>query len=259
MRIAILSPSRDQGITTVSIILGLTFAQTQGMRVCLTICGMDNSSLEAYLGISKYDDKTKSITQIIRLLESNSISGDDIVDYCTKIEERFEVLNTSAPNVDRDESAKLLKFVIPNLSHDVVITDVQTELWEETTQETIKTADVVIIVLSQNIHTVNKLHAWRESEFYHSIRSKPTVHIINKYDGYVSAFRDFTKQTGLKHIQCCKLSYSPFIKRTANLGKLYTILPYILERDARVCELNLDLKECMQVMMAHMGERCSWR
>ena len=85
------------------------------------------------------------------------------------------------------------------------------------------------------------------------------MYVINKFDGYVSAFPDFTKQAGIKHIQCCKLSYSPFIKKTANLGKLHTILPFILDRDVRVCELNNDLKECMQVITAHMGVKCNWR
>jgi cellulose biosynthesis protein BcsQ len=259
MKIAVMSPSRDQGITTASILLGLTLAQTQGLSVCLTHSGLDNSSLEAYLGISKYNDKTKSITQIIRLLESHAIAGDEIADYCTKIENKFEILNTAAPNIDKEESAKLLKFIIPNLKHDIVITDVETELWEETTKQIIQTADVIIIVMSQNIHTINKLEAWRESEYYNCIRGKPTMYIINKFDGYVSAFRDFTKQARLKHMQCCKISYSPFIKKTANMGKLHTIIPYILERDVRVCELNNDLKECMQVIKAHMGERSNWR
>lgn len=259
MKIAVMSPSRDQGITTVSVLLGLTLAQTQGQSVCLTHSGMDSFSLDSYLGISKYNDKTKSITQIIRLLETHAISGNDIADYCTKIENNFELLNTAAPDVNGEESAKLLKFVIPNLNHDIVITDVKTELWEETTQQTLQTADVVIIVLSQNIQTVKKLEAWKASEYYAAIRGKPTMYIINKFDGYVSSFRDFTKQAGLKHIQCCKISYSPYIKRTANLGKLHTLLPYIIERDVRVCELNNDLKECMQVIMAHMGKRCNWR
>jgi len=259
MKIAVMSPSRDQGITTVSILLGQALAQTQGLTVCLTHSGLQNNALESYLGQKNIVDKTKSISQLIKLLESNSIGGNDVGEFCTQIVHNFDFLNTVETNINDEVSARLLKFIIPNVKHDVVITDIVTELWENTTQQVIQLADIVIIVLSQNLLTVEKFNAWKESEYYNLLKGKPIMYVINKYDGYISAFRDYTKKSSLKHVQCCKISYSPFICKTANLGQLQTLLPYIIQKDLRVCELNNDIRECMQLIMAHMGEQFNWR
>lgn len=259
MKIAVMSPSRDQGITTVSILLGQALAQTQGLTVCLTHSGLQNTALESYLGQKNIKDKTKSITQLIKLLESNSINGNVIGEFCTKIVHNFEIINTDATNINVEVNAHLLKAVIPNVKHDIVITDIVTELWENTTQQVIQLADIVIVVLTQNLLTVNKFENWKESEFYSLLKDKPIMYVINKYDSYISAFRDYTKKASLKHIQCCKISYSPFICRTANLGQLQTLLPFVIEKDIRVCQLNNDIRECMQVIMAHMGEQFNWR
>ncbi len=259
MKIAVLSPSRDQGITTVSALLGQALAQTQGLTVCLTHSGLENYDLESYLGQKNKEDKTRSITQLIKLLETNSINGNVIDEFCTQIVHNFEFLNTVTTNISREVSSKLLKTVIPNANHDIVITDIVTELWEDSTQQVIQLADIVIIVLTQNLNSIKKLEKWKKSDFYDFLKGKPTMYIVNKYDSYISSFRDYTKKLYLKHIQCCKISYSPFICRTANLGQLQTLLPYIIKKDTRVCGLNNDIRECMQVIMAHMGEQFNWR
>jgi cellulose biosynthesis protein BcsQ len=259
MKIAVMSPSRDQGITTVSILLGQALAETQGLTVCLTYSGLQNTPLESYLGLKSTGDRTKSVTQLMKLLESNSISGNDIGEFCSKIAHNFDFLNTVNLDKNDEDNIKLLKFIIPNVNHDIVITDITTELWEPATQQVIELSDIVLIVLTQNATTAEKLNVWRSSGYCRLLKGKPIMYVVNKYDGYISAFKEYTRKYSIKHKQCCKISYSPFICRTANLGQLHTLLPYIVKRDIRVCELNSDIRECMQLLMAHMGEQFSWR
>ncbi|WP_105614124.1 hypothetical protein [Vallitalea okinawensis] len=259
MKIAVISPGRRQGATTVSVLLGVALAQTQNLRVCLTHTGTYSESINTFLGLKEIQDKTRSLTQVIKLLEANAISGEEISDYCIKLGANLDIINTASHALSQADSDRLLSFVLQNLKHDVVITDVTTEFYEETTQGVIDSSDLVIMVLTQAKDILKKFELWRQSNYYKKLQDKGLIFIVNQYDPYVGAFRDMTKHLGLKHRRCCKIAYSPFIKRTGNQGKLHTILPYIMDKDVRVIELHNDIKECLHVITANLGMPMDWR
>lgn len=261
MNISVISPSRGQGSTTVSTLLALALAKTQNYTVCLTQTGNYSRAMSGYLGIKSLTDKTRSLTQVIKLLESNAISGDEISDYCLQVPDvqNLQIFDTSADEFTDEDNAKLLKFVIENLNHQVVITDVATEIYDELTQSVLDSSDLVVMVLTQSAAVGDRLRQWEHSNVLDYLDSKGLVYIINQFDPYVEAFRDTTKRLRLRHKRCAKISYNPFIKRTSNMGKLTTILPYILDRDPRVVPLNNDIKECLAVILANLGRRMTWR
>jgi cellulose biosynthesis protein BcsQ len=260
MKIAVISPDRRQGGTTVSILLALALAQTQKYTTCLTYTGNDNRSITGCLGMKPSEDKTRTLTQVIKLLESNAISGNEILDYCLQVPgvPNLQIIDTASETISDDDNAKLLKFVIENINHQVVITDVATEIFEDTTQTVIDNSDLVVVVLTQTREAWEKLKMWEAAKIMDRLDKKGVVYIFNHYDPYVEAFRHTTKRMNLKHRRCAKISYNPFIKRTSNMGKLQTILQYILSMDPRVIELNNDLKECLMVVLANLGRRTVW-
>lgn len=260
MKISVISPDRRQGGTTISVLLALALAQTQNYTTCLTYTGNNNNSIAGALGIKPSEDKTRSLTQVIKLLESNAISGDEILDYCTQVPgvPNLQIIDTSSDAITAEDNAKLLKFVIGSLNHQIVITDVTTEIYEDITDTVIENSDLVVMVLTQSREIKEKLRHWESAQIMSKLNRKGLVFIINQYDPYVEAFRDTSKSLKLRHTRCAKISYNPFIKRTSNIGKLQTILPYILEKDPRVIELNNDLKECLTVVLANLGKRMVW-
>lgn len=260
MRISVISPDRRQGGTTVSIMLALALAQTQNYTVCLTYTGNSGNSIAGALGIKPSGDKTRSLTQVIKLLESNAISGDEILDYCIQVPgvPNLQIIDTSSDAITDEDNAKLLKFVIGSLNHQIVITDVTTEIYEGITETIIGNSDLVVMVLTQSREIKEKLKHWEAAQTMERLNRKGLVFIVNQYDPYVEAFRDTTKSMKLKHTRCAKISYNPFIKRTSNIGKLQTILPYLLDKDPRVIELNNDLKECLAIVLANLGKRMAW-
>lgn len=260
MKIAVISPDRRQGGTTVSILLALAMAQTQNFTTCLTYTGNNQSSIAGALGIKPLEDKTRSLTQVIKLLESNAISGDEILDYCIQVPNvpNFQIIDTSSDAITSEDNAKLLKFVIGSLNHQIVITDVTTEIYEDITNSVIDSADLVVMVVTQSREIKEKLKLWESANIMNRLSQRGLVFIVNQYDPYVEAFRDTSKSMKIKHSRCAKVSYNPFIKRTSNIGKLQTILPYILDKDPRVIELNNDLKECLAIVLANLGKRMKW-
>lgn len=260
MKIAVISPDRRQGGTTVSVLLALALAQTQNYRTCLTYTGNDNLSIMGCLGLKPFEDKTRNLTQVIKLLEAHAISGEEISDYCIKVPgvPNLQIIDTASDTISDEDNSKLLKFVIENLHHEIVITDVATEIYDDITRAVIDQSDLVVMVLTQSRDIGNKLKYWETAGVLEYVNNKGLVFIFNQYDPYVEAFRDTTKRMGLRHRRCAKISYNPFIKKTGNQGKLQTILPYILKKDPRVIELNNDLKECLMTVLANLGRKTVW-
>ncbi|MDQ0885046.1 cellulose biosynthesis protein BcsQ [Paenibacillus sp. V4I9] len=260
MKIAIISPDRKQGGTTISVMLALALAQTQNLTTCLTYTGNDNKAVASFLGLKTLEDKTRSLTQVIKLLEANAISGDEISDYCLKLPgvPNLQIIDTASDTISNEDNTKLLKFVIENLNHEMVITDVATEIYDEITRSVIDNSDLVVMVLTQSRDVADKLKYWESVGVMDYLNKKGLVFIFNQFDPYVEAFRDTTKRINLRHRRCAKISYNAFIKRTSNMGKLQTILPYIIDKDPRVIELNNDLKECLMIILANLGRKTIW-
>lgn len=260
MKIAVISPDRRQGNSTISALLAVTIAQTQNLTTCLTYTGNHNHSLSNYLGIKSLEDKTRNLTQIIKLLEASAITSQEIQDYFLKVPnvDNLQIIETASDNISDENNSKLLKFVIENLNHQVVITDVTTEIYDEATQNVIDSSDLIIMTLTQSKEVGDKLVAWESKGILDYLNKKGLVYIFNKFDPHVDAFRNSTKKLNLKHRRCAKLSYNPFIKKTSNIAKLQSIVPYILDKDPRVIELNNDLKECMLVILSNLGRRTIW-
>ncbi|MDX8360762.1 hypothetical protein [Cytobacillus sp. IB215316] len=258
MRIAVISPDRRQGGTTASILLALAMAETQNLTSCITYTGNNNISMSSYLGITKVEDRTRNLTQVIKLLEANLITGKEIGDYCTKIGSNIQILDTASSSITDEDNAKLLEYALEHLSHDVVITDVATELYDPVTQAVLDKSDLIVMVLSQSQDIFRKLKVWHEEGVLEELDRRGLVFLLNQFDPYVGAFRDYSKKLGFPHRRFCKISYNPFVKKESNVGKLHTIMPRIVKNDYRMIELNNDIRECLMVILSNLGRVTVW-
>lgn len=260
MRIGVMSPSRKQGITTASILIASAFADTQGTKVCLVHTGEDNFPINNALGIEELNDITKSFTQLVKLLEAEAISGKEVSDYCTKVSLNLDVLHLSSESVSREVSSKHIPFLIESLEHDVVVVDIDTEPQDPITLSIMKNIDFFVVVLSQSNDVYRKLELWKEYEYLAQLEKKGIMYVFNQYDQYTGAFRNASKSIGVRHTRCCRISYNPFIRRMSNENRLHQIIEYVVNRDAKVVELNNDIKEILQVITANLlGHRLIWR
>jgi hypothetical protein len=255
MRIGVISPNRQQGITTTSVLLSAAFAHVQNVTTVLIHAGLDDYTINNILGLYDEGDITKSFSQLIKLLEVNAIGKNDISDYCDNVFANFDVLHLSAS----EDSKQYIPFVTKSISHQVVIVDFDLEPGDEVTLELIEQMDMFVVVMSQSIDTLYKFDYWRECGYFDRLDKKGAVFLFNKYDPYVSAFRDLTKSVGLKHTRCCRLSYNPFIRQLYNMGELQNAIYHIVDKDIRFLELNNEVKEILHVVAGNLGMNVLWR
>lgn len=258
MKIAVVSPAHKQGASCVSALIALAFAKTQDKHVCLTYTG-SNKEISNYLGLSsEYTDKTRTASQIAELLKVNAIKPDDLAEYCEKVGNNLDLLKTEINYLDSIDSSKLMEFLVGSLPHEIVITDITTDIFEDVTKKVIEKSDMVLIVTTQDGKVNEKLKAWMASEHFKLAQSKGTLLIVNKFSSIVGNMKPYNKM-GFKSSRLAKIHYNPFIIKTANMGQLGTLMDYIVNKDSRVIELNQDIKELLQVICANAGFKAQWK
>lgn len=255
MKIAIISPISHSGTTMVSLLLGQALATTQSLTVMLTYTGTNRRICE-YLNVSSIADKTMSITQVVKLLESQAISPEDITDYSTPVTTNLRIMDTADPVLDAEDGTKLMSYVYKNVTTDISICDVSTEIYDTVTQELFDASDAVVFVIQPDTHSYDMLKLWKESEYWP--KDKDIMVVVNRYNEEIDALRNISKKIGMAHANVCKLHYNPYITKYANTNESATMLPYVLQKDPRVVELNNDLREMCQYVVSNMEGSFKW-
>ena len=255
MRIGIISPYHHAGVTTVALMLGQCIASTQAASVCLTYTG-ENQSIKRYIGINDVQDATRSISQVVKLLNANAIQPGDLGDYTIKLGTNLELMDTYSNSITPEESADVLSYVLEHIQRDVVICDISSELDSPETQAIFDKCDQVIMVIEPSTRNIEAGRMWLESSYWP--KKLHTMLLVNKYSPEIMPLSEAAKTVGIKMRDTCKLHYHPLIMKESNKQVLDTVMPFIIARDYRVIELNSDLKECVQFLFSNMSLKTRW-
>jgi hypothetical protein len=255
MRVAVISPVKRTGITTCSLMIGHMIAATQSVSVCMTHTG-SNYDIRAFNGIEENEDMTRSISQVARLLEAKAIGPENLPEYCTKLATNIELMDTDSESITDEEGTNIMSFVYNNIPREFVFCDINTELFEDTTQAILKASDAVILVATPSDKVMKAAQDYLLSEFWP--KDKKTMFLVNLYDPQIASLSELSKMVGMKVRDTCKIRYNPLIMQNCNKGTLDTMTPYIIQKDPRVIELNIDLKECIQFLYAGTSRKVKW-
>lgn len=255
MKIAVISPTHHAGVTTTSLMLAYTIAMTQAAGVCLTYTGV-NEDIKQYVGVPETKDATRSISQVVRLLEANAISPENLSEYSVKLTTNLELMDSASDVITADESSSLLSFVFENIPTDVTICDISSELGDEATQSIFKHCDILVMVVNTSLQSLENARKWKESVYWP--KDIPTMLVVNRYDPQIMAISEIAKRVGVKVRDTCKIHYNPLIQQNCNKETLDTVIPYIIAKDPRLIELNMDMKECIQFLFSQMSMKIRW-
>lgn len=254
MKIAVVSPFHRTGISTVTALLGYCLVWTQQASTVISYSGY--SDMARYLGTSELEDKTRSISQLSKLLTAGAIAPENITEYCVPLIKDLYMLDTTSPIVTADEKSKILSFVFDRVPTDFVICEVNSELYEDTTKSLLDDSDIIIMVFHPYRTQFDEVKRYMNSEYWP--KDKPILFLCNQYDDVVKPLRDISRDMGIKHFNLCKLHYNPWIMKMAEAGKLDEIVPYMIQKDPRVIELNNDMREWMSFIQSYSGRRVRW-
>lgn len=257
LRIAVITPINRCGASVVTTVLAQSAAITQEMKTVITYTS-PRRTLPTYLDVKRQvEDKTRSISQVVKLLQADAISTDELDEYAVKLDDNCYMMDTVAESITREEALMVQKYVFTHVKADMVLCDISEAIDDPTAQELIAVADAVCFVLNPDTTSIDAFRIWKESAFWP--KDKDYFCVISRYDDDIIGVRQFAKACGVPTKHMCKVHYNPFIVKACNESFLKDIVPYAYEhKDKRVLQLRSDIKELMSWCMTEGGYRLKW-
>lgn len=256
MKIAVISPFHRTGITTIATLMGYCLTWTQQVSTVMSYAG--KSDMPRYLGTESLDDKTRSISQLSKLLNAGAIAPENITEYCVPMIKDLFLLDTTSNIVSADEKSKLLSFVFDRVPTDFIVCEVNSELYEDNTIELIENADIIVMVFEPYRTQFDAVKRYLQSEYWPKNKNNSIMFLCNRYSDITIPLRDVSKDLGVKHVNMCKLHNNPWIMKLADAGKLDELVPYVIQKDPRVIELNNDMREWMSYIQNTRSVHVRW-
>lgn len=239
-KILVMSPLHHLGASVISAFIAQTV--TFGNKTSTLLFNEPDSLLPRFLGIESVNDPTRSVMQIVKLIDSNAINDRDLLDYCYIVSKNFNLLNlTDRSLTDRDRQ-QVVQHVYNRVPTDIVICDNSEGLNDESSKVLIEESDTIFLIIDMSQQAAIALKEWLTDPILEKEKDKVFV-IVNSYNEVVSSVRDFAKYLGLPASRVAKLHYNPWINKCCNNGGLHTILPLSKEFDPRVANLKNDIDE----------------
>lgn len=262
MKVAVLSPLSKQGRTTISILLGHALAYMSSLEVCVTYLGLQ-SNMPKYLGVSELtEDKTRSTSQIIKLIESGGFTPEELVHYMISLDRQFKLLNTSTELTQLKDSEALISYISSIEDYNTIrIIDVDTELTDQSTQELIEASDLVVMVIDQTMESAEYIKNFKEDiEVAHMFPpDTKTIYIVNKFNPLIMSHRDTSKMYGIRHRKTSKVNYEPRLVKMANNGRLDETIRLIHKGNLHLLGLDQDVTDLARIVGNNLGIQVNWR
>lgn len=247
-KILVMSPLHNIGSTVVATMLaqGLTFDN----KTSTLVFTQEDSNLPEYLGVTDIHDPTRSIMQVVRLIDSGAIEDKDILDYTYGYVKNGWLMNMVDPALAASDREQVIDHVYSRVPTDVVICDNSEDITSPMTAKLLEESDMLFIVTDMSMKCQRHLQAWLETPLLKNFSD--TFIIVNRYDETVYALRNFAKSIKIAANRVCRLHYNPWIQKCSLNGQLHTILPLAREIDPRVSNLNNDVTEWIQCVNGTM-------
>ncbi len=265
MKILVSSPVHGQTGNTVALaFLALSFALTQKKSVCITHADFKNDDLRRMFGIEETEDITKSLSQVVKLLQSNSIEASDVVDYATQIMSGLDLYTTKEMTLEQSELFDFYEFLLNKMTiYNHVLIDMDEEYTSPISKLCQKIADTIIITVDQNDHVLesaknfkNEIIAQHEINRKHGEADKNILFLLNNYDPIISPYKKVANKLGVPHNKLIVLHHNPYIAKCENTGKIDTPFIKALENNMSVVQLRNDMKQACKIIL---GKEFTWK
>ena len=238
-KILVISPLHNLGTSTVSSMMAQAMAMNN-KSVMLTFMQPD-ATIPTYLGIDGFNDPTRSIMQVSKLIDTGALRNKDILDYAYQFHPNCHLLNVADPSLTTTDRLSLVSHVFEHTPTDVVIVDDSSDIDSRSITEMLDLTDLTFVVINMSTTSAYHLKVWLNET---KLKDNPNIFIIvNYYNEVVADLRGFAKSIGIPANRVAKVHYNPCIQKCTRNGHLNDVLPLAFEYDPRVAELRSDFSD----------------
>lgn len=247
-KVLVMSPLHNLGATVAAemIAQALTFDNKTSTLLFTQV----NSLLPLYINIMNVNDPTRSVMQIVKLIDNGAIDDQEILDYAFQYTKNSWLLNVADPSLTGRDREQVIMHAYSRVPTDVVVCDNSEDIDSPLTQSLLDESDMLFIVVDMSLKCRKHLDAWLKSP---QLKDSPNVYIlVNRYNEVTSAVRNYAKVISTPANRVCKLHYNPWIEKCTTISQLHTVLPLARDLDPRVANLNNDMSEIIQCINGAM-------
>lgn len=256
MRLSIISPLNRSGCSVVATMIAQGAALTQEWKTVVTYTSRERI-LPTYLNLLEYtEDRTRSISQVVKLLQARAISSDELDEFAIKVAPNFYIMDTVSETITDEEALMVQKYVYTNITADIVLCDISESIEDPSAQELMEVSDAVCFVVNPDNVSISALRVWMGSEYWP--KDKPTFIVVNRFDEAIIGLRPYAKRCEISAKNACTLHYNPFITKACNEYFLSEIVPYAYDKDPRTLNLRNDIRQLMSWLSNATGRKLKW-
>lgn len=258
MNIFVTSPTKGQcGVTTAAVFISAALAMIQNRSACLTHTDFSKVGISNMFRLPKDTDIAKSLSQVVTLLQTNSINSDEVKFYAEPLTETFYYYTTPIQNLTESETVDSFTYLLEQFkacfSHVVIDSDSEDDAM--ISREVLKNSDVIVIVINHNIESIEKAVALKrqiENSNQGKRSSKENEKLIlfclNHYDPKIDSFKTVARRLGVNHRDLMTIRETHFIPKCQNRGSIEDVFNFALGDDARIPFLKEDMKRICSIL-----------
>ena len=243
-KVLVMSPLHQTGASTVAALMAQSL--TYDNKTTTLVYTSPDSLVPNYLGVKNVDDPTRSIMQVVKLIDSNAIRDTDILDYAVPFSKNAYLLSFGDSTLPTRDALQIVQHVYKRVPTDVCIVDSSDDIDTPITDKLLGNTDCVFIVISPTQKYFIHLKYWME---HTELGKRDDVYVVvNHYDPVVASVRDIAKMLGMPANKVCTLHENPWIRKSTLNGQLHTVVPCVKGVDPRVTNLTSDLRGFSQII-----------
>lgn len=218
--VSVASPVHGQaGNTTVALILAKLLAN-KGKRVCLTHLSARSGAFFSYLGLDRLEDKTRTPSQVAKLILAGTFEKSSISDYCVTAG-NIDVFSNNSESLTDEDMERVQHFLFDSGAFDILIVDVDINLDTPAAKTALTRSDLLVVTLTQSS---NVLERYKETKLNEYVLKG--LYLCNHYSPDIGSLPAFAKAYGIPGKNYAKLSPSINLMKLANDGMLGEFCAY---------------------------------
>lgn len=239
MIISVLSPhAYNSGNTVTSILTGLGLSELK-RRIFLSHLSPQSPAMERYLGVTSFEDKTSTPSQLVKLMREGAIKAEDIGDYCKQVNDFLDVFTNTATNFSSQDMSTLVDYLVTSETpYEYLVFDVDVSTDTDSAQLVIRKSDIVILNLTQSFVELDRFKEEREN-ILKLCKGKKVIMVCSMFDAKVGKSKEIIKYLGEK-TSIFPIRFNTWVRWGCNNGKLPYMFLQGKTKDPDVIEIFRD-------------------
>jgi Flp pilus assembly CpaE family ATPase len=244
-------------VTTAAVFITAALAMAQRRNVCLTHTDFTSYNINAMFRLPKESDIAKSLSQVVTLLQTNSVNVNDLPCYTEAITETFHYYTTPIQNLTESETVQYFTYLLNQFKKCFAHVIIDSDSSEDAmiSREVLRESEIVVIAINHNLDCIEKaiemkqqIESANQGKRSNKDPDKLVLFCLNQYNSKIESFKNVARRLGVNPKDLITIRSSYFIPKCQNRGSIEDVFNFALNDDPRIPFLKEDMKRICSIL-----------